>query len=185
MPFPLHPLPSVSSTGESVTRRKTGRGWGRSQIIRRRESLVLYKSLDTYWLQANNTCMAGLQSSAGIAGLWVTKFLKIQWTSVTVTSCGLRGMLLCTCLKCALQTRRPQLYLTCAQIFHKILHFFTINIWSKDKKNFTCSILQEGQYDLCCFMDRIFVLTKMCYYVSFSYFLSRGRMRKGGHPSLT
>ncbi len=56
--FPL-PLPSVSSTGEGDTYedwererqladgRGEGSGWGRSQIIRRRESLFLYKLCNT------------------------------------------------------------------------------------------------------------------------------------------
>jgi hypothetical protein len=50
---PLHPLPplaSASSTGdtqedrerETTSRREMGRGWGRSQIKRQQEILVLY-----------------------------------------------------------------------------------------------------------------------------------------------
>jgi hypothetical protein len=50
--FPPSSLPSVSSTGdtqeetETTCWRKTG-GWVRNQIIRRRQSLVFYKSFNT------------------------------------------------------------------------------------------------------------------------------------------
>jgi hypothetical protein len=57
LPHPLPPFPSVSSTGgtqEDWERETTcwrGRwGMGRSQIIQRWESLVLYKSFNTLWL---------------------------------------------------------------------------------------------------------------------------------------
>ncbi len=34
-----------------------GRGWGRSQILRRRESLVLYKPYNTLWHAGYSTCL--------------------------------------------------------------------------------------------------------------------------------
>ncbi len=50
---PLQPFPSVSSTGDTQEEGRLRKrdnlvmGWGRSQIKRRRESLVLYKSFST------------------------------------------------------------------------------------------------------------------------------------------
>jgi hypothetical protein len=60
LPHQLHPPASILSLFLSlpVCRRSSlltgegGRGWGRSQIIRRRESLVLYKSFNTLRSQA-------------------------------------------------------------------------------------------------------------------------------------
>jgi hypothetical protein len=37
----------VSSVG--LTDRRGGRRWGRSKIIRRRESLIIFKSFNTLW----------------------------------------------------------------------------------------------------------------------------------------
>jgi hypothetical protein len=54
-PTPPSPLSSVSSTGDTLRKRynllteEGVRGLGRSQIIRRRDSLVLYKSFNTLW----------------------------------------------------------------------------------------------------------------------------------------
>ncbi len=129
----------------------------------RRQSLVLYLSLDTLWLQANNTCMAGLKNSAGITG-YSNPQNTMNRTLVTVMSYRWGVMICCTCLKCALQTRRPQLYLTCAQIFRKVLHFCTINIWIKVNKASQVQSYRSTVF-LCFIMVRIcwankkFVLT--------------------------
>ncbi len=54
-PIPFPSLPSVSSTKKTEKKKRqladerVGRGWGRSQIIRRRESLVLNKSFNALW----------------------------------------------------------------------------------------------------------------------------------------
>jgi len=47
-PFPPSP---VSKLDRRHTRRRGGRGWARSRIIRLQESLVLYKSFNTLWLK--------------------------------------------------------------------------------------------------------------------------------------
>jgi hypothetical protein len=56
-PSPLPPPPVVSLLNLYVCRRSSlltgewGRGWGRSQIIRRRENLVLYESFNTLFVR--------------------------------------------------------------------------------------------------------------------------------------
>ncbi len=68
---PPPPLPSARylsfsvflRAGDRAYRREGGgEGWGRSQNIQRRESLALYKSLNTHWVDPNHSTEKSLPS---------------------------------------------------------------------------------------------------------------------------
>ncbi len=65
----FHSQSSCLSSVELTDRRVDGRGWGRSQIIGRRESLVLYITLNTLW---SSVCTVGVSNNSAVPTANVT-----------------------------------------------------------------------------------------------------------------
>ncbi len=119
-PTPL-PLPSVSSTGDAQ-QFAGGRGGGRSQIIRRRESLVLYKSFIT------------LLSSSLADLLWRTSIIKHLFQSRVAFSSRYFQVHFCYYVKSIFDkgAGKTTWLIACTRITTTAqLFFFTNWTWSK------------------------------------------------------
>ncbi len=108
-PTPPHPLPSVDRRHTGSLKKRdnllTGYGWGRSQIIRPQESLVLYKSFKTLWSYSFKTANEKRKQTESL----------LLISSVQYTACLFLSA--CICKNCPVKIYLPDWEIFCSVFF--------------------------------------------------------------------